>query len=592
MATLNEQQEEILTLNGDVFVTACPGSGKTRVLTEKLLLTLQAGIPRFKRVAAVTYTNRAAGEIASRLQESGFSRKHLWTGTIHSFALEWILRPYSSYIPLLSKGFAVADERQTNQELERLKTKHGVEYLNKVRRGYTRNGEFLEQRASERALLTECREDLLSKKLIDFDCILHLAYKVLQERPSIARTLGAIFELICIDEYQDTHDLQFGILSSVVRASENRTRIFIVGDKNQAIYSSLGGLAKTVDEVRLEFGRPELIHRELSGNYRSTQRIVDYCANFCDGDSVSIESLAGFANKPGLITFENQSFHKDQLAAVIGGLVRYHTGRGVKPEEICILGPVWWIVTELGRQLVVHLPNLDLDAPGLSPIPYKEDSLWFKLARLFLTEPSPSRYRARYRWAMDMVATLEAYIGSELPEDQRTPRAILRLVNAISSDEESGLAYLDDVFEQLFTALEIDTTLYQSLVDSRAVFFEVAEDRLITKDSELESVDNLKKVFRHPSGVVVNSCHGCKGEEYEVVICFGALRGMIPHWDRIMDDDVDDGEDAKRLLYVVASRAKTHLHFFSENGRATRRGSALETTYQLAEVRFDYDDLP
>lgn len=592
MASLNEQQEEILALAGDVFVTACPGSGKTRVLTEKLLATLQAGIPRFQRIAAVTYTNRAADEIASRLQESGFTRKHLWTGTIHSFALEWILRPYSSYIPALRKGFAVADERQTNKELERLKDKHGIQYLNKVRRGYTRGGDFLEQRPSEKALLTECREDLLARKLIDFDCILHLAYTLLQERPAIAKTLAAIFDLVCIDEYQDTHDLQFGILSSVVRASVNRTRIFIVGDKNQAIYSSLGGIAKTVDEVRLEFARPDLIHRELSGNYRSTQRIVDYCSHFCDGDGRPIESLAGFADEPGLITYQNQSIHKDQLATAIGALVRHHTEQGVKAEEICILGPVWWIVTELGRQLVVQMPNIELDAPGLSPIPYKEDSLWFKLARLFLTEPSPSRYRARYRWATDMVASLEASLGSELREDLRTPRAILRLVNAITSDEESGLAYLDDVFEQFFNALETDLSLYQPLVDSREVFFEVAEDRLIAKDSELESIENLKKVFRHPSGVVVNSCHGCKGEEYEVVICFGVLRGLIPHWDRIMDDDVDDAQDAKRLLYVVASRAKTSLHFFSERGRATRRGNALETTHQMSEVAFQYDDLP
>ncbi len=78
---------------------------------------------------------------------------------------------------------------------------------------------------------------------------------------------------IRIDEYQDTQDLQFGILSSIVRASNERSRVFIVGDKNQAIYASLGGMAKTIQEVKDEFARPKLLHRELSGNYRSTQRI-------------------------------------------------------------------------------------------------------------------------------------------------------------------------------------------------------------------------------------------------------------------------------------------------------------------------------
>jgi superfamily I DNA/RNA helicase len=97
----------------------------------------------------------------------------------------------------------------------------------------------------------------------------------------IATTLGAICSLICLDEYQDTQDLQFGILASIVRASNGKSRRYFVGDKNQAIYSSLGDIAKKVNEIRNEFDRPNLLHFELSGNYRFKQRIVDFCANFC-----------------------------------------------------------------------------------------------------------------------------------------------------------------------------------------------------------------------------------------------------------------------------------------------------------------------
>jgi DNA helicase-2/ATP-dependent DNA helicase PcrA len=127
MAELSAQQQAVIELAGDVFVTACPGSGKTRVLTEKIVATLAQGIAPCKRVAAVTFTNHAADEIASRLHERGFSRRQLWTGTIHSFALDWILRPYASYDESLSRGFTVADEYYAAKLLDSLRDAHGVQ---------------------------------------------------------------------------------------------------------------------------------------------------------------------------------------------------------------------------------------------------------------------------------------------------------------------------------------------------------------------------------------------------------------------------------------------------------------------------------
>lgn len=592
MAKLSLQQQAVIDLEGDVFVTACPGSGKTRVLTEKIVATLEEGIPSATRIAAVTFTNRAADEITHRLQDSGLSQRQLWTGTIHSFSLEWILRPYSSYDPFLRHGFTVADEFLTRKTIDSLKSKHGVKYSDDLRLGFRRNGDLLQDDPSGCALIQECREQLKARKLIDFDCVLYFAYDLLRRKPEIAKTLGAIFRLLCIDEYQDTQDLQFGILSTIAKASEGSTKLFIVGDKNQAIYSSLGGMAKTIQEIKDEFGRGHLKHRELSGNWRSTQRIVDFCSNVCEAGDEKITSMADYADEAGLITYVNQDIHKGQLAEAIAKVVQYHLDQGVKPEEISILGPSWWLLTELGRQLVLHLPDVDLDAPGLSPLKYQPDSLWFQLARLFLTDPTPTRYRTRHRWAADLVTNLEASLGRELGEEIRTPRSILRLVNALESVEESGLAYLDDVFEQFFSALEIGLSEYPDILEARQSFFDAAEARLIDKESELETVETLKKMFRHPSGVVVNSCHGSKGEEYEVVICFGLLRGYIPHWKRIIADEKDATLESRRILYVIASRAKKCLHLFSEAGHTTKSGNRYETTRELVEVVWNYDNLP
>ena len=425
MAELNAQQRAVIEVDGDMFVTACPGSGKTRVLSEKIIATLDQGISPHQHALALTYTNRAADEVAARLQEHGYSKKHLWTGTIHSFALEWILRPYSSYDPLLRNGFSVIDEAALRKLVDSLRQQYGVDARAEIRMGFLRNGQLATTAPNRRSLIEECRKKLKEQRLLDFDHVLYLALDLLRRKPEIATTLGAIFSLICIDEYQDTQDLQFGILASIVRASNGSSRLFIVGDKNQAIYSSLGGIAKTVDEIRHEFGRSDLLHQELSGNYRSTQRIVDFSANFCEAGEEKVVSLARHSRERGLITFADQTFQHDELDQPIASLVRHHLSQGLKPENICILGPSWWLLTKLGAQLVLSLPNVDLDAPGLSPIRYEQDSLWFKLARLFLTEPSPKRFHTRLRWAADFVTTLEATLATELPEGTRNARVIL-----------------------------------------------------------------------------------------------------------------------------------------------------------------------
>jgi len=593
MAVLSLQQQTVISLEDDVFVTACPGSGKTRVLTEKIAKLLESGVSPHHRIAAVTFTNRAADEIASRLQDRGYSRRYLWSGTIHSFALEWILRPYSSYIESLRRGFTVADEFYTRKVKDSLKDKHGIRYADDLRMGFGRDGELLTHDENERNLITECREQLQANRMIDFDCVLYLAYELLQRNNEIAKTIGAIFSHLCIDEYQDTQDLQFGILSSIVRASNDRTRLFIVGDKNQAIYSSLGGMAKTIQEIKDEFNRPGLLHRELSGNYRSTQRIVDFCSHMCESGEDRIVSLAEYAEEHGLIAFSNQEIHRDDLAENIAQIIEHYLELGVRAEDICIMGPAWWLLTTLGRELVVRLPNIDFDAPGLSPIRYQPDSLWFKLARLFLTDSTPLRYRARNRMAAEIVMSIEASLGRELPEHIRSPRSILRLSNAARSVEESGLAYLDDVFEQFFAGLEVDLNLHPEMLVARQGFFDGAEERLIERNSELETVDTLKKMFRHPSGIVVNSCHGTKGEEYSVVICCGLLTGYVPHWNRIYADRTEARAEARRILYVVASRAKKYIHLIAESGRTTGRSQRpYETTSELLEIDWDYDDWP
>lgn len=121
-----------------------------------------------------------------------------------------------------------------------------------------------------------------------------------------------------------------------------------------------------------------------------------------------------------------------------------------------------------------------------------------------------------------------------------------------------------------------------------AQFFESAAHRI--KNFQIPSdIHSLRRLFAQSKGIVVSSCHGVKGDEFEVVICFGLLHGYLPHWDAIIDKNINDEYEARKLLYVVASRAKTHLHLIAESGRVTRSNKDYEANRQLRALSYEYD---
>jgi superfamily I DNA/RNA helicase len=193
------------------------------------------------------------------------------------------------------------------------------------------------------------------------------------------------------------------------------------------------------------------------------------------------------------------------------------------------------------------------------------------------------------RWAGEILRELRDNNGVNLPDTVQTPRQLLRLVNSISPQREDGLDFLTEAFASLSAALEIDLGLIDSLLEAQEHFFAKARAR-IEADETPSDLEGFKKLFKHPSGIMVSTCHGVKGEEYDTVIAFGLLRGYIPNWEEIYGVAHAVAEDrASKLLYVICSRAKKALHLIAESGRQTRTRRPLETTDLLAGLGFDYD---
>lgn len=111
---LNDEQVEAINEPSNVFLAACPGSGKTRTLIYRIAKQLSELKSEKPRIVAITYTRRAADEIRERIERLGIDTSQLWIGTIHSFCLEWILRPYAGYHDQLKLGFRVINSHETD----------------------------------------------------------------------------------------------------------------------------------------------------------------------------------------------------------------------------------------------------------------------------------------------------------------------------------------------------------------------------------------------------------------------------------------------------------------------------------------------
>mgnify|MGYP003275754989 CR=1 FL=1 len=569
---LNPQQKQVCIDERNILLKACPGSGKTRTLTYKLAYLVEKYISSKKLNIAITYTNRAADEIRERLEKLETPEDKVWVGTIHQFCLEFIIRPYTMYHERLRKGYHIIDEYVTKQYVDEIVEELGIDI------GYNNPFEYPK-------ILEKYQRKLLDEKEIDFNDILSISFELVSDKKFIAENISGIIRTILVDEYQDTNELQYKILSSIVMA-DKKIQVTFVGDTDQAIYGGLGGVAKTCDELQKEFGI-KFQEKELDGCYRTTQRIVDYYSNF-QLKNMKIQSVSDIRDKRGCVVYDN-TISKSELFEKIACIVKDELSKGILDNEICIIAPQWWLLFPLSKKMKELLPNVKFDAPDITPIKYDPMNIFYLIAELLFTE-SGKRIQLRKRVANEIIEILTEEYKIYLYEKIDSYK-VLKVVNSISLTDENGIVYLQKAIIKFLIGIGIDLRTEAYLNKAYEDFIARVKDRV--KNNHLSTdIDVFKQCFKEKEGVVINTFHGVKGEEYTTVIAFGILNGYIPHWDIIINKPPDYREnETKKLLYVVCSRAKENLYLFSEQGRTTQRGTPLLSTDEILAIDYGYDSL-
>lgn len=587
---LNPEQSAAVLLSGSVFLVACPGSGKTRTLTYKIAYELARLESDRQFVVAITYTHRAADEIHERIEGLGVDTSQLWIGTIHSFCLEWIIKPYGIYLPELARGYRVIDQHEREKLLERLCAPYSGQRITFydcdyyfAHDGYHLGCPQQAKHATLHVILAEYFRILAENRQMDFELILWHACKLIEKNPIISSLLSKLFSIVLVDEYQDTKQIQYAIICAILKAGASGTRLFMVGDPNQAIYGSLGGYPIEIADLRRLSAIP-IEERELSLNYRSSERIIRYFGNF-NVFNTTITAASDDRAYPSLVSYDAATA-SGVLVEQIVRLIRHNVETlGIRPSEVCVLAPQWVHLATMTRRLVVNMPEYQFDGPGMVPFARDIENFWYKLSRIALTEPSPGMYVRRLRWAGEVLAELR---GAGVDTSGSSAKALLRMCNAIVIDEVSGLAFLRRFFELLFAQIGVRIEDFDLLAEHHQAFFESSEARIARLVAEgVDAIGDLsffKKVFQNRTGITVSTIHGVKGAEFDVVIAYALLEGMVPHF-----NDANGDESAQKMLYVVGSRARKNLHLFSETGRPRGRNNVYGPTRRLAACVFDYD---
>jgi len=286
LKTLNAQQKEaVTTLDGPIMILAGAGSGKTRVIIQRIAYLIQKKQIPPQQIIAVTFTNKAAEEMRKRLQGilSG-KQEGINLSTFHSLGVS-LLRKSIHHLGYRS-NFIIYDTRdqfsviktimedQDFDDSELIDAKSVHYEICQAKSTGVLPEEFMDQHASQQKQLVgkifrHYQKTMKGCNAIDFDDILNLTVTLFEEYPEVMDSLTERFRYIMVDEYQDTNHIQYKLLRHLTKRHRN---LCVVGDDDQSIYGWRGAEVKNI--LNFERNYPDVKFIRLEQNYRSTQKIL------------------------------------------------------------------------------------------------------------------------------------------------------------------------------------------------------------------------------------------------------------------------------------------------------------------------------
>lgn len=582
-AGLNPEQRSAVLAPEPLLVIAGPGSGKTRVLTHRISHFVQSGTKPW-RILAVTFTNKAAGEMRDRLASTlGDASNDVWVSTFHSFCVKLLRKEHE--LAGLPKSFSIVDTDDAQRVLRRIVEDEGLCSTKEEIRSLARETHHSISAAKNRMVthrndgrgslgwLQELYQHrLASMGACDFDDLLLLTVRVLSDSEARQRWAGR-FDHVLIDEFQDTNEPQL----SIARLLADRGQITAVGDAQQAIYGFRGAHAEAMDEFKRSF--PGCGTVVLGQNYRSTQQILEVCQRIIDENGDGAPRLWS-ENADGPLPLVRECDDDRDEAAWVTQTVRRLSTTGTPLEDIAVLVRTNAMTRPLEESFSSNgIPYLVIGSARFYDRAEIRDALaWLKLAVNELDVVSFERACSAPKRGVGPKAIAD--VLSLAASEGISPVDAARRLAAGKGRAAAGLLAVCEHLEkvQLAAATGAVDAVKATLAGGVRQAWERAEDaetRLENLDALVSAAadqfgedDSLEAFLERAalvsaaddtgSGVQVMTAHAAKGREFPVVFVPGLEERLFPH-SRALTSDQELREE-RRLLFVACSRAEKLLY--------------------------------
>ena len=609
LADLNPaQREAVLHTEGPLLVVAGAGSGKTRVLTHRVAHLIAAVGVQPNEILAITFTNKAAGEMRSRLELLlPEVARRIWILTFHA-ACGRILRReaprlgYRTNFTIYDQADQVRLVKQCLEELERdpkrfpakgihehISTAKNqligpAEYRNRVE-------SFYDQTVADTYELYQRR--LFGANAVDFDDLLMLTVEVLQRFPEAKERWQKAFRYVLVDEYQDTNHAQYRLLQLL---AEKHRNVCVVGDPDQSIYAFRGADIRNILEFERDFGDTRTV--PLEQNYRSTNTILR-AANAVishnrERKPKNLWSDLGEGDPVSVLEVEDEHAEARFVASEIAGLV----DEGINRSEIA----VFYRTNAQSRVLEDILVRQEIPYQVIGgPRFYERAEVKDAIAYLQVIDNpydgvSLQRIANRPRRGIGdaSLARLQSYADArglslwealEFPEEAGLGPAQARAVNALRTLLQSLQAgalelSVDALLERTLdrsgyvSALEAERTIeaqgrIENLQELVGVAQEyqatAAEPNLSTFLQEISLFSDQDALREQESLVTLMTLHNAKGLEFRAVFMIGMEEGVFPHSRSLEENSL---EEERRLAYVGMTRSRERLTLTHASARA------------------------
>lgn len=628
--TLNDRQcEAVKHIEGPLLITAGAGSGKTKVLTCRIAHLLELGVAPY-RILAITFTNKAAKEMKERVTNLvGAQADSIWLSTFHSFCAKLLRFEVDGFYGY-TRNFTIYDSsdqlvlvkdclKKLNLDDKQFMPRSVLGTISSAKNVLmdakafaAQASDFYEQKVADVYALYQ--EKLRENNAVDFDDLLFLAVRLLQEKEDVREKYQSRFQYILVDEYQDTNHAQYALTKILAARWRN---ICVVGDADQSIYAWRGADIRNIIDFTRDY--PDAASIKLEQNYRSTKTILHAANAVIDNNESRPKKTLWTENPAGnkIIHYQAQTEH-DEADYIAGVIYNRHEISHEPYGDMAILFRTNAQSRVLEEKLMRYaIPYTMVGGTKFYDRKEIKDVLAY-LRLLYNPEDSLSLTRIINVPKRNIGATTMEHVAAYAEEQG------ISLFEALSSTDEIPVTKrartsLENFAAMIFDLLNdiegkdvlslietvIKQTGYGDMLDKEAEhdpqgesrkenvgeFLSVAKDYMDSNpDGNLQDflenvalVSDVDDFESSDSKVTLMTLHAAKGLEFPVVFLTGLDEGLFPHSRTLLDPA--QVEEERRLAYVGITRAERQLYVTNATTRTMYgRISAYMPSRFLAEI--------